>query len=210
VERSQVRTGLVFRWPHDERPNRVLVQGQDRIGYDCWWPDLKNWGYVDLERIRRGRANYYTADVETLLAKSTFVGNEPLTEEEAKVHRPDLPITVIQRAGVCWPVDVAEAGAWAQQFRGDGVGGVDGADLRAAEVYLSPFGPEGATKGGVRVRADNGVAFTAGELMRKAAEIQAKAVGKATSLPGVGIYRLGLNRLVPSFWLWGETTDASL
>jgi hypothetical protein len=45
--------------------------------------------------------------------------------------------------------------------------------------------------------------------MRKAGEIQAKATGKMTSLPGVGIYRLGLNRLVPSFWMWGETTDAS-
>jgi hypothetical protein len=111
---------------------------------------------------------------------------------------------------ISWPVDVAGAGAWAEQFRGDGVGGVDGADVQATEVYLSPFGPKGATKGGVRVLADNGVAFTAEELMRKAAKIQATATGKATSLLGVGIYRLGLNRLVPSFWLWGETRDADL
>jgi hypothetical protein len=183
---------------------------RDRIAYDCWWPHLKNWGYADPERIRRGRANYYSVEVETLLAKAAFVGDEPLTDEEAKLHRPDLPITVIQRAGVAWPVDVAGAEAWAQQFRGDSVGGVDGAALQATEVYLSPFGPKGATKGGVRVRADNGVAFTAEELMRKAAQIQAQATGKATSLPGAGIYRLGLNRLVPSFWMWGETTDASL
>jgi hypothetical protein len=210
VELSQVRSGLVFRWPHDERPQRVLVHDRDRIAYDCWWPHLKNWGYADLEPIRRGRANYYGVNVATLLAKAAFVGNEPLTDEEAKVHRPDLPITVVQRAGVSWPVDVVAARAWAEQFRGGGIGGVDGADLQVTEVYLSPFGPKGATKGGVRVRADNGMAFTAEELMRKAAEIQAKATGKATSLPGVGIYRLGLNRLVPSFWLWGETTDASL
>jgi hypothetical protein len=74
VERSQVRTGLVFRWPHDERSQRVLVHDRDRIQYDCWWPHLKNWGYADLERIRRGRANYYSVDVETLLAKAAFVG----------------------------------------------------------------------------------------------------------------------------------------
>jgi hypothetical protein len=87
---------------------------------------------------------------------------------------------------------------------------VHGAELPATEVYLSPFGPKGATKSGVRVRADNGVAFTAEELVRKAAEIQAKTTTKETTLPGVGIYRLGLNRLVPSFWIWGATTDASL
>jgi hypothetical protein len=36
-----------------------------------------------------------------------------LTDEEVKLHRPDLPIAVIQRAGVSWPVEVAGAGAWA-------------------------------------------------------------------------------------------------
>lgn len=131
--------------------------------------------------------------------------SEPLTADERAVHRPDLPFAVAQSARLSWPAVVSQTPAWAAEFRA-ATGRPHGAGLQAPEVYLCPFGPKGGSKAGVRVRADNGTAFTAEELMRKAATIQAPHVGGGVPVHGVGIYRLGLRRGVPAFYLWGAAS----
>ena len=80
----------------------------------------------------------------------------------------------------------------------------EGATFNATEVVLYPFGPNGGQSAGVRVKADNGIAFTTGELLSKAAAVQAPCIGDVMPTRGVGIYRSGLHRGIPSYYLWGS------
>lgn len=193
MEESKIEPGAVFRFPHDDRPNRVLVHDDGVVMYDTWWPHLGRWGLADLDAVKRQRVSYYVITVSTLLEKATYLRSAPLSADERSVHRPDLPFTAVQDAGSTW----AGTAGWPAGAR---------SRLEASTIHLLPFGPGGGTKAGVRVTADNGSSFTAEELFGKAQAAQAKHLGDAVPVTGVGIYRYGLLRGLPAFYLWGAVS----
>lgn len=203
---SWADAGAVFRWSDGDRLNRVLVRDADVVMYDTWWPHLSTWGLADLPSAKRGSVSYYVIPVSVLTEKAIFVRSDPLTADERAVHRPDLPFAVVQRADTYWPADPSQAPTLAAEFRAaDDASGGDGP--QTSEAYLCPFGPRGGSKAGVRVHADNGTAFTTEELIRKAAVIQAPQINApVVKVEGVGIYRRGLQRGIPSFYLWGAAS----
>jgi hypothetical protein len=194
VDASKIEPGVVFRFPHDDRPNRVLLHDSHVVMYDTWWPHLNGWGLADLEAIKRKRITYYVTTVSTVLKKATFLPSAPLSTDEWAVHRPDLPFAAVQDAAITWSSD--HVGRLTD----------DRTDLSASQIYLFPFGPGGGTKAGVRVGADNGSSFTLEELFHKAQAAQARHLGDVIPVAGVGIYRSGLQRGVPAFYLWGSTS----
>jgi len=153
-----------------------------------------------LDQARRGAVSYYVTLASALLAKADHLRHEPLTFDEESLHRPDLPFAVVHRLGLAWPAVAPDVAAFSAAF------GTDPLALAVPEVYLHPFGPNGGSKGAVRISADNKAHFTAGELMRKAAEVQIPHLGKSAVVEGVGVYRRGLHRGRPSFYLWGAAS----
>jgi hypothetical protein len=190
MDASTIELGAVFRFPHDDRPNRVLLSDGDVVMYDVWWPHLDGWGLADLATVKRKRIAYYVTTVDTLVEKATRLRSDPLTDDERALHRPDLPFAALQDAALTWSSDPAGSRS----------------ELSAPRVYLSPFGPGGGTKAGRRVDADNGSAFSAEELWHKAQAVQAPHLGGEPPVAGVGIYRSGLQRGLPEFYLWGSVS----
>lgn len=209
MELDQFGPGAVFKWPHDDRLMRVLMCDASMVMYDAWWPHLGNWGLADLQQAKRKRVHYYVTGPGTVAGKAFYMGLEPLSEAEAAVHRPDLPLSFARCGAVSWPREVPGAvGGLAGQFTAEGCGdGLDSGALDAPEIYLVPFGPKGGSKAGVRAKAENMAAFTAEEILRKAAAAQAPHLGDEPPAPGIGIYRLGLLRGIPSFYLWGAASQ---
>lgn len=195
VEEADIEPGAVFRFRHDDRPNRVLLRDGDVVMYDGWRPGLEAWGLADLAAIKRRRISYYVTTVSTVIEKATPLRTAPLTANEAAVHRPDLPFAAVQDVAMTWSSD--EAGQFTDAR----------ADLDASRIYLVPFGLGGGTKAGVRVAADNGKAFTVGELFHKAQAVQSQHLGDVLPAPGVGIYRYGLQRGLPAYYLWGAVSQ---
>jgi hypothetical protein len=191
VERAEIELGTVFRWTTDETPMRVLLHDAGVVMYDTWLPHLNTWGLANLVEVRSKRISYYVAPDTTLAERATYLRTEPMTGEETALHRPDLPFTAARYAGVDW--------SDADRLDAD-----DAVTVNAAEIYLYPFGPSGGQKRAVRVEADDGTGFTAAELIGKAAAAQARSAGRTTPTEGVGIYRDGLNRGVPAYYLWGH------
>jgi len=68
-----VEPGTVFRFPHDDRPNRVLLHHGDVVMYDGWWPHLDGWGLSNLEAIKRKRVSYYVTTLATVLLKAAHL-----------------------------------------------------------------------------------------------------------------------------------------
>jgi len=198
MEASELELGSVFRFPSPNatEPNRVLFMDSDVVMYDAWWSHLGSWGMADLAEVKRGVWNYYVTFVSTVLEQAEYVRTEPLSSAEAALHRPDLPFAIGQNAASSWSSEqtTAAAGAW----------NASGGDaIAVAQVYLSPFGPQGGQRRAIRVQADNGSSFTTGELIRKAAVVQAPHIKDEGPTTGIGVYRAGLRRGIPSYYLWG-------
>ncbi|MEV0430434.1 hypothetical protein [Micromonospora sp. NPDC050495] len=195
--------GAVLRWPHDDRPLRVIAHDRGVVMYDTWWPHLGRWGLADLGEVKKRRVSYYVATASALTEKAAYVRSEPLTKDEVALHRPDLPFAVGQCEVLSWPAEAPES-TEALARRRRAAGGPEGEALAVSEVYLLPFGPKGRERAGVRVEADNGTSFSWDELVWKAAVIQAPLVRAGASVPGIGIYRSGVYRGVPAYYLWGS------
>ncbi|BCJ46464.1 hypothetical protein GCM10010168_61030 [Actinoplanes ianthinogenes] len=197
---SSIKAGTVFRWAHDERPARVLVHADEIVMYDSWWPHLNAWGHANLREARRGATSYYATSASTVLAKANYLRDEPLTDEEEALHRPDLPFAVVRRPEISWPASAADLSGFIAAFETEDFA------LAAPDVCLEPFGPGGGTKRAIRVSADDKTRLPAAELLRKAAELQMPNLRDRSVVEGVGIYRSGLYGGRPSFYLWGAAS----
>lgn len=220
MDHRRVELGAVYRWPHDDtcllraghddndHLMRVLMYDDNVAMYDAWWPHLGNWGLANLQQVKRQRIAYYVATVGTVLEKAAYVRTEPLSGDEVTLHRPDLPLSFAQCTALSWPAEVpGSAAQMAARVRAAGCRDArDGATLSASAIYLFPFGPKGGERTGVRVRADNKAAFTAEEILWKAAVVQAPLIRDEVAVHGVGIYRDGLLRGIPGFYLWGAVS----
>lgn len=203
MEPAWVEVGAVLQWVHDDRPFRVLAYSNGVAMYDAWWPHLGNWGLANLGEVKRQRINYYVVTASTVAEKAAFVRSEPLTEAEISLHRPDLPFAAVQYQALSWPAEPPESAE--ASARGRRAAAYPEAETFAAsEVYLLPFGPRGGERTGVRVKADNGTSFSWDELVWKASVVQAPFVRAGASARGIGIYRSGLNRGIPAYYLWGS------
>lgn len=208
MEPSWIEVGAVFRWPHDDRPMRSLMCDGEVVMYDAWWPHLQAWGMADVNEVRRKRIDYYAAPVSVLSEKATYVRMDPLTEEEIRMHQPELPLSLAGCSGVDWP---ERAPASMQGFAelvsfGDCLSKVGEIVVAAPELCLYPFASRGGQKKAVRVKAGDGVAFTLKELLWRAAAAQAPFVEGALPVHGVGLYRSGLHRGIPAYYLWGSVS----
>lgn len=71
-------------------------------------------------------------------------------------------------------------------------------------IFLSPFGSRDTAKLAVLLSADNGVSFTVAELLRKAKAIQDPQIGAVRLTEDAGIYRDGIKKSIPSYYIWGS------
>lgn len=149
--------------------------------------------WLTFDEIKRKRISYYVTTVSTLLEKATLLRSDPLSTDERTVHRSDLPFVVAQDMAITWASNAVGLGETRS-------------NLKASAIYLLPFGPGGGTKSGVRVAADNGSSFSAEELFGKAQAVQTQHLGDPILVTGVGIYRSGLQRGLPAFYLWGAVS----
>ena len=130
-------------------------------------------------------------------ANARYVRTDALTETELQIHRPDLPFAVARRDDVSWYEP-----AWQEDaFETTSV-------LPVGVIYLAPFGPRDSAKTAVLLTAENGEWFTEAELLTKAKVLQEPFVGDVRLTEGVGIYRAGIKKRIPSYYIWGARSRA--
>lgn len=183
----------------DGRKVRVLCADDVEVLYDAWWPHAQRWGIQRLD----ARAHYYRVPTSVMAESSELVGDEPLSDAEHAVHRPDLPLRLLRKLG--WrfgPEACSDRARFAEAVRARGVGLPEGRVLDAPSVVLVPRGPRGALLRGERIDADDEEAFGALELLFEAHRVQSKHARESSD--GAGIYRLGCAAGLPSFYLAGD------
>jgi hypothetical protein len=185
--------GAVFEIEPNPYAMRVIAFDDAEVMYDVWWPHREAWGMARL----LGHVTYYRLPRDYVEANARCIRTDPLSEMELRVHRPELPFAVAQRKEFSWYEP-----SWKE-------GVLETAPvLAASNIYLAPFGPRDSAKQASLLAADDREAFTEAELLTKARILQAPFVGDVRLTEGVGIYRAGIKKRLPSYYIWGARSRA--
>ena len=205
----EITLGLVFQADWDDRPFRVLAFDESEVFYDCWWPHANAWGLASV----KGRAVYYRVPTDVTRRRGKPLRTEPLTAEELAVHRPDLPLRLARSTTLQWTRQLYPSlesyAAYVRECSPSSLPRAMKGGLPIPKVFLYPFGPKGSSKTGTLIEGANGGGFSMLELLWRAHNLQAPLIRKPQS-DGVGLYRSGFQRGVPSFYIWGATDRAAL
>lgn len=187
---------------------RIVVFDEKLVFFDTWDDASSSWDMQLLERT----AWYMGLPVPIFFQGASFVRTEPLSSEELRVHRPDLPLRLAQSQSMEWPMGVPDS---LDDFVVQ-IGNVQEAEnfretvMNAASIYLCAFGAKGGMKPPVLITAINGKAFSTQEVLWRAAQLQAASSGTTSAVEGVGIYRAGIVKKLPAYYLWGAKGRAGI
>lgn len=187
--------GTVFTLEQLPYELRVVAFDRAEVMYDMRWSLEAPWMMAKLT----GAFAYFRLSRDHFEAEARCVRMDPLSARELEVHRPELPFAVAQRVNLSWYESWGGA---------EDVAASDEAVLPVGAIFLSPFGPRDTSKPAVLLHADNGQSFTALELLRKAKHIQDPHIGTVRLTEGVGIYREGIKKRIPSYYIWGARSRA--
>lgn len=195
-----IELGAVFQTEWSENPIRVIAFDSSVVMYDAWWPHKSAWG---MEKLT-GNVSYYRLPLALLMQKAKYLRTDKYTDQEATVHRPDLPFAFAQYDLLDWYAQSPKSiGHLEQMLSSQSPLGTE-LLLKVPAIYLSPFGPKDSFKPAVLVHAKNGESFTEAEVLWHAWQLQAPLLGARQLTSGLGVYRSGIQRRIPSYYIWGS------
>lgn len=200
---DELHVGAVVQPEWHGEPIRVIAFDEVTVMYDCWWPHLPGWGIDSLNRT----ITYYRVPTPLLLSRGRLLRTEPYTEVELSVHRPDLPFSFATSTDLEWPMmSPPSRDAFPNAPLHLAGHSFDRPVLDAASIYLAPFGPKGSARPSTLVEAADGTAFTVSDILWHAARLQSGFLRDVRITTGVGIYRAGIRRKIPSYYIWGSSS----
>lgn len=119
-----------------------------------------------------------------------------LTVEEKSVIQSELPLRFGRLKGVSWN-NLESANKLEGLLNENPVIGTN-------SIVLVSFGPNGGQQRGVQINTEGQDGFKVSELLWKANLIQSEIYDRSSA--GIGIYRLGYDKGIPSFYI-GEYLD---
>ena len=181
------------------------------------------YGTVDEENTfvyaKYKTVSYYRTSKDYFDKNSSFIEPAEFTEKELEIHRPDLPLRLNCFAGFFWSTKSLEKETDFDNFlksvgiRKDILEGLD-----SSKVVVIPNSQQQSNKKPVLLESLNN-SFSGQELMKECFRIQSEYVKSdkpyfsrfkkaKQGLSGIGMYRLGIKRNVPSYYLGGEISMA--
>lgn len=197
---SELQLGEVRRpKDRDDLDYRIIAICGEELRYDGCYHVLKHWTFSSA----RGRCYYQSLGTERMLRETTHVRHEPLTQEERAKFRPDLPLSFMRSQAASWGFAAGcDRAAFAARVKTIDFNFGDFSELAAPQIKLYAAPLTSNSDWGTRCHAENGRAFSAGELLWHGHEVQA-AAGKRCK-GGIGFFRMGHEKGgVPSFLVGG-------
>jgi hypothetical protein len=199
--------GGVYQTILAEGPARVIGLDDDEVFYDPYLPYLKQWSSPTKAR---SNCTYHRTRPTVFMKEAQFLREQPLTAAELQVFRPDLPMKLCRYTELSWSNQpITDFTIYWDQV-GQAIGDVsDAVVLAVPTITLQPFGRKGtitALKSSI-VSSGRPEGFSAVELLWLAHNIQAPHL-KDRSPKGVGIFRNGHEKKVPSYYIGGYLSAA--
>lgn len=199
---ATLEIGGVYQTEWDSRPHRVIGCDEIEVFYDCFWPDINNWGFA--ENLKQ-KVFFYRTSASLFKEKSKKINSLPFSSEEFAAFRPDLPMRIARVKELSWDnLPFATENALDNFLQQMLTNNAYSQTINAKEIMIQPSGIKGGLKKAVKVVADNGKVFGISELIWKARVIQNQLFLRASQ--GIGLYRIGFEKGIPSYYI-GEYLD---
>ena len=200
-----IELGAVYQTEWGNDPLRVIAFDDEVTMYGAWHSYANAWSSDSHKSM-----SYYRLPTPLLVERSTYIRTDAYTDAEFKRHRPDLPLSLARRLDLAWtsglPADIAGIEETLRGRSRDGSAISARPVLQASAIVLEPFGPKGGQRRGTLIEPSDGKAFCEAELIWHAWRIQAPFVRSPALTRGIGIYRSGIQRGLPSYYVWGSTS----
>jgi hypothetical protein len=194
---NELTVGSIYRTGWDNTTARIIGLDSVEVFYDGFWPHNRTWTFSG--NFKR-KCYFYRTSRSAFEARSTYLDFMPLSEPEHQAFRPDLVMRLGRTRELSWnnfePSDLLTFNN--KEFLEQ--------NLFTNKIVLIPYGNKGGLKKSTVVAADNENYFSCEELIRKAKEIQESINAQKSN--GIGIYRIGFESGLPSFYI-GEYVDAA-
>lgn len=196
--KSNLITGGVYSTEWDKRPVRVLAYDSFELFYDGWWEHENDWGL----KCHNSKVSFYRTSTPDFETSASLIRGDPLSEEEQQKYKLDLPFRLCRHKELTWvQKSFSNLESFVSYCKEQNVELVDEPILKARQIILIPLGPNLGRKKSNLIQADNNKCFTEAELLWKAHNIQAPFETGITF--GIGLYRSGLEKRHPSYYIGG-------
>lgn len=200
MKNQSIELGAVFQAEWSANPIRIVAFDSSVVMYDTWWPHKEAWG---MEKLN-GKFSYYRLPLALLLKRAKYLRTEKYSEKEASVHRPDLPFAFAQYKFLDWYDQEPKSLEHLENTLSSSPSRAKDLRLTLPAIYLSPFGPKDSSKPAILVHAKDGESFSESEILWHAWQSQYPHLGTRHLTSGVGVYRSGVQRSIPSYYIWGS------
>lgn len=199
---DKLKLGEIYKTEWDERPYRVIGFDEVEVFYDCLLPHNNSWTFSGNFKKK---CYFYRTSTPLFIAKSTLIDSTPLTIEEQKTFRPDLPIRIAKTKEFNWnEFEMGNYNKFIEQTKKLSDKSILDQKIPTDKIVLIPFDNNGRLKKGTIVTSDNPNYFTCAELIWKAKELQESVNNQISK--GIGLYRIGFEYGLPSYYI-GEYFD---
>lgn len=197
---NKIKIGDIYQnyRPHDNGIQRVISFDKFEVLYDAYWEVINKWTFNDK---LNGTCVYYRTLPTIFLDNAEFVREYPLSEKEFSVFRPDLPLRFCRYKELNWTkAQFDSLDQYRNLLKNQNIDIDESFTLNVPQIALYPFRPKrGFAKASI-VNALNGQYFTGLELLWYAQNLQSIYLGDNIS-SGVGIFRMGHTKKVPSYYI---------
>jgi len=197
--------GGIYQTYFSDKPSRVIAFDDIEVFYDAYWPTLDKWTFSSN---LKSKGYYYRTLPRIFLKDVTFLREQPLTNDEFKTFRPDLPFRLCRNKQMVWAdkpfPNLKEFSVFAAKAGCDISNKIV---LPINKITLRPFGPKGGAVKSSLVSSINDKGFSCVELLWLAYNLQVPYL-REEQKPGVGIFRSGHEKNVPAYYI-GSYYDAA-
>ena len=198
MKNSNLIIGGVYTTKTDERPHRVLAFDDIELLYDGWWEHKNDWGL----KCHNSKVYFNRTSTRHFETSADLLRVDQLTEEEQKKYKLNLPFRTCRHKEITWTGNTfPNLNSVVTYCKKHDVKLDEEPVLNSKEIVLIPLGPNGGHKKSKVITADNGKWFTEPELLWKAFNTQAPF--ETCINYGVGLYRLGLEKKLASYYIGG-------
>ena len=192
----RIEVGEIYKLSQNNQTIKVIGVDEYEVLYDFYWSHNNLWAFSsNLNK----KGFFYRMNKEKFLSSIERIDYEELTPSQFNVLRPDLPIRIARVNNISWEDDIFNSKIKFENSTNLSYDSIINCDA----IWLYPLSSDKKPLKPKLISAKN-KNLTLEEILTNASELE-KANTKDKS-KGIGIYRLGINRKKPSFYI-GEYLD---
>ena len=199
-------SGGVYQTGLSDDPCRIIAFDEIEVFYDAYWSSLGEWTFSSSPR---SRGYYYRTPPKFFLKDAIMLREEPLTINELKVFRPDLPFRLCRNKQINWTGELfPEMLIFSDELNRMGLNISNEIVLPVLQITLQPYGPQGGAMKSTLVTSLSAEGFSFIELLWLAHNIQAPYL-RGNQEKGVDVFRSGHEKDIPAYYIGGFYDSAN-